>query len=59
MSISRLGRILEYNIEIDLKEAENEDVDLLQLAHYRESTPDSCEEGNELSGSIKCGQFFN
>jgi hypothetical protein len=46
------------NIKTDLKEIRYEDTDWIQLAQYSVMA-DSCEHGNEISGSIKSGEFLD
>jgi hypothetical protein len=48
---------MENNIRMDLREIGCEDVDWMLLVQGPVAGP--CEQGNEYSGSIKSGKFFD
>jgi hypothetical protein len=52
----RLRRRWEDNIKMDLQEGGCWDMDCIELTEDRDST---CDCGNELSGSIQCGEFLD
>ena len=49
----------EDNIEMDLEEVGRGCGDWMELAQDRGELVGTCEYGNELSGSIKCGEFLD
>ena len=49
----------EDNIKMDLEEVGRGCGDWMELAQDRDSWAGACEYGNELSGSIKCGEFLD
>jgi len=57
-SVGRHRRIWEDNIRIDLREIVWETVDWIHLAQDRGQWQ-TCEQGNEPSGPIKCGEFLD
>ena len=46
------------NIRMDLQEVGCGYMDWIGLAQDRANVADACECGNELSGSVKCGEFL-
>jgi hypothetical protein len=57
--LGRLRRRWEDNIKMDVREIGFGDVDWIHLAQDRGRWRASCEHGDEPSGSIKCGKFFD
>ena len=49
----------EDNIKMDLQEVGRDCVDWMELSQDREQVVGACEYVNELSGSIKCGEFLD
>jgi hypothetical protein len=56
--LGRPRRRWEDNIKMNLQEMGREGMDWIGLAQDRQ-VADTCECGNELSGSIKCGEFLD
>ena len=54
-----LRRRWEDNIKMDLQEVECRVMDRIELAQDKDKVAGTCECGNELSGSIKCGEFLD
>jgi hypothetical protein len=48
----------EDNIKMDLQEVGWGGLDWMDLAQHKGQVVGSCEYGDEPSGSIKCGEFF-
>jgi phenylalanine-4-hydroxylase len=44
---------------MDLKEVRWEGMDFIEPAYDRDRWRTLCECGNEISGSLKCGEFLN
>jgi hypothetical protein len=57
--LGRPRRRWEDNIKMDLSEIGFEDVDWIHLAQDRDKWLNSCEHGDEPSGTIKCGEFLD
>jgi len=57
--LGRPRRRWEDNIKMDLQEVGGGCGDWMELAQDRERWLVLCEYGNELSGSIKCGEFLD
>jgi hypothetical protein len=55
--LGRPGRRQKNNINMDLHEVGWGGMDWIILAHYKGRVTGTCECGNELSGSTKCGEF--
>jgi hypothetical protein len=56
--LGRPRRGWEHNIKMDLQEV-GWGMDWIHMAQDRDRVADSCECGNEQSGSIKCGEFLD
>jgi len=57
--LGRPRRRWEDNIKMHLQEVGCGGVDWIELAQDRGQVAGICECGNELSGSIKCGEFLD
>ena len=57
-TLGRPRRRWEDNIKMDLQEVGGGGWDWMELAQDRDRWGGTCEYGNELSGSIKCGEFL-
>ena len=57
--LGRPRRRWEDNIKMDLQEVECRVMDRIELAQDKDKVAGTCECGNELSGSIKCGEFLD
>jgi hypothetical protein len=57
--LGRPTRKWEHNTRIGIKEIERETRDWIHLAMDRDQWLDFCENGNEPSDSIKCGEFLD
>jgi hypothetical protein len=57
--LGRLRHRWEDNIKMDHQEVGCEGMDWIDLAQYMDKVLGSCKRGNEPSGSIKCGEFFD
>jgi len=53
----RYRRRWEDNIRIDVQEVGSGGMEWIELAP--DKVADACERGNELSGSVKCGEFLD
>ena len=49
----------EDNIKMDLQEVGRDCGDWMELAQDRGQVAGACEYGNELRGSVKCGEFLD
>jgi hypothetical protein len=49
----------EDNVKLDLQEVGYGCMDRIELTQDRGKWRGTCESGNELTGSIKCGEFLN
>ena len=54
----RTRRRWKVNIKMDLQEVGCGVTDWIELAHDMDKWRGACDCGNELSGSIKCGEFL-
>ena len=57
--LGRQRRRCEDNIKMDLQEVGRGCGDWMELAQEKGQVAGACEYGNELSGSIKCGEFLD
>jgi hypothetical protein len=57
--LGRLRRRWENNIKMDLQEVGYGGMDWIDLAQDMGQVAESCMRGNETSGSMKCGEFFD
>ena len=57
--LGRPRRRCEDYIKMDLREVGGGCGDWMELAQDRDRLAGACEYGNELSGSLKCGEFLD
>jgi hypothetical protein len=58
-SLGKLTRRYAYHIKLDLKVIGLRGVDWINVAQDWVHVAGSCEHGNELLGSIECGEFLD
>ena len=57
--LGKPGRRCENSVNMDLQEVGCRGMDWIELAQDMSQVAGTCECGDELSGSIKCGEFID